>query len=289
MTTAEQLELWHQEDLERLKGFRLMDDDFLTKCFEEDPKYIQFVLRIILEMPELEVIEVHIQKLLANLLDHSVRVDVLATDSEGRRINVEVQRESKGAGRKRARYNSSLMDADILRKGDDYKELPDTYVIFITERDVLGKGEPIYHIERYILETGEIFHDGSHIIYVNGTYRDESPIGRLMHDFSCADPNKMHYDVLAERVRFFKENEEGVESMCKAIEEMRDKFLEIGEERGLKKGREEGREEGRKEEREETALIMLQEDRYSLEEIVKMTRLSLDEVKRLKEAGPLKN
>lgn len=273
MTTAEQLELWHQEDLERLKGFRLMDDDFLTKCFEEDPKYIQFVLRIILEMPELEVIEVHIQKLLANLLDHSVRVDVLATDSEGRRINVEVQRESKGAGRKRARYNSSLMDADILRKGDDYKELPDTYVIFITERDVLGKGEPIYHIERYILETGEIFHDGSHIIYVNGTYRDESPIGRLMHDFSCADPNKMHYDVLAERVRFFKENEEGVSAMCKAIEEMRDKFLEVG--------REEGREEGEKKGLKTAALRMLEEGKYALEDIARISGFSLDEVKKL--------
>lgn len=37
MTTAEQIDRRHQEDLQRLRGFRLLDDDFLTKCFEGDP------------------------------------------------------------------------------------------------------------------------------------------------------------------------------------------------------------------------------------------------------------
>ena len=40
MTTTEQLDQQHQEDLERLRGFRLLDDEFFTKCFEGDPKYI---------------------------------------------------------------------------------------------------------------------------------------------------------------------------------------------------------------------------------------------------------
>ena len=41
MTTTEQIDQKHQEDLQRLRGFRLLDDDFLTKCFDGDPKYIQ--------------------------------------------------------------------------------------------------------------------------------------------------------------------------------------------------------------------------------------------------------
>ena len=114
MTTTEQIDQKHQEDLQRLRGFRLLDDDFLTKCFDGDPKYIQFVLRIVMEKPDLEVEDVRTQVFVENLLNRSVRLDVLATDSTGQTINVEIQRSDKGAGRKRARYNSSMMDANLL-------------------------------------------------------------------------------------------------------------------------------------------------------------------------------
>ena len=91
MTVTEQIDQQHQEDLQRLRGFRLLDDDFLTKCFEGDPQYIQLVLRIVLEMPDLVVVDVRTQVFVENLLKHSVRLDILATDSTGRKINVEIQ------------------------------------------------------------------------------------------------------------------------------------------------------------------------------------------------------
>ena len=98
MTVTEQIDQQHQEDLQRLRGFRLLDDDFLTKCFEGDPQSIQLVLRIVLEMPDLEVVDVHTQVFVENLLNRSVRLDVLATDSADRKMNVEIQRADKGAG-----------------------------------------------------------------------------------------------------------------------------------------------------------------------------------------------
>lgn len=58
-----------------------------------------------------------------------------------------------GAGFKRARYNSSLLDASILKPGQKPEELPETYVIFITETDVIGKDKAIYPIERYNLKS----------------------------------------------------------------------------------------------------------------------------------------
>lgn len=97
MITTEQIDQQHQEDLQRLRNFRLMDDDFMTKCFEGNPKYIQLVLRIVLEMPDLVVVDVRTQVFVENLLNHSVRLDILATDSEGSNINVEIQRSDKGA------------------------------------------------------------------------------------------------------------------------------------------------------------------------------------------------
>ncbi len=261
LTTTEQMDQQHQEDLQRLRGFRLLDDDFLTKCFEGEPKYIQLVLRIVLEIPDLEVVDVRTQVFVENLLNRSVRLDVLATDSTGRKINVEIQRSDKGAGRKRARYNSSMMDANLLRKGEDFNELPETYVVFITEHDVIGDGQPVYKVERYISGTGKKFDDGSHILYVNGAYRGDSDIGKLMHDFSCTDPSDMYYAVLAERVRFFKESEEGVAIMCKAMEDMRNQTLREG--------------------MIEVAKRLLSDGTLTIEKIAECVGLSLNEVKKL--------
>ena len=72
-----------------------------------------------------------------------------------------------------------------------------------------------------IQETGKPFGDEQHILYVNAQIRDETELGKLMHDMWCVEAEDMHYSVLAERVRYFKENEEGVATMCRAMEEMR--------------------------------------------------------------------
>ncbi len=273
MTVTESIDQKHREDLQRLKGFRLLDDDFLTKCFEGNTKCIELVLRIVLDKDDLKVVDVRTQVFVENLLNRSVRLDVLATDSSGRKFNIEIQRADKGAGRKRARYNSSMMDANLLEKGDDFEALPETFVVFITENDVMGKGKPLYQIERCFLDTGERFEDGSHILYVNGAYRDETPIGRLMHDFSCTNPSDMYYGVLADRVRFFKESKEGIAVMCKVMEDMRYESLQ--------EGIREGRKEGRKEEMNASALRMLEDGTLALEKIAEYSGLSLDEVKEL--------
>ena len=167
--------------------------------------------------------------------------------------------------RRRARYNSSMMDANLLEKGKDFDSLPETFVVFITEHDVLGKGKPLYRIERCILDTGERFDDGAHILYVNGAYRDETPVGKLMHDFSCTDPSEMYYGPLADRVRFFKESKEGIAVMCRVMEDMRKQALQ----------------EGRKEGMIGSAKRMLAAGKYALEEISNISGLSLDEVKKL--------
>ncbi len=262
-----------QKDLQRIRNFCLMDDDFMTKCFEGDVKYIQLVLRIILCMPDLIVVDVRTQVFMENLLDRSVRLDILATDSMGRKINVEIQRSDKGAGWRRARYNSSMLDTHLLKKSENFDDLPDTYVVFITEHDVIGDGQPIYRIDRYISGSGKKFEDGSHIIYVNGEYRDETPIGKLMHDFSCTDPNDMYFEELAERVRFFKESKEGVLTMCRAMEDMRNE--------SLKEGRRQGMQKGRTEEKNLTVLRMLEIGKYALEEVAAISGLPLEEVKKL--------
>ena len=43
-----------------------------------------------------------------------------------------------------------------------------------------------------------------------------------MHDFTCTNPDGMNYPVLAQRVRYFKEDTKGVATMCRAFEEVRE-------------------------------------------------------------------
>ena len=221
----------HQEDLQRLRGFRLLDDDFMTKVFE-DISCAELLLRIILNDEGIRVLEAHSQRGIKNLQGRSVKLDILAVDSHNRVFNVEVQRSDRGAGAKRARYNSALIDANVTEPGDQYEDLNETFVIFITENDVMKAGLPIYHIDRVVRETGKLFEDEEHIIYVNSQIKDETKLGRLMHDFSCTEAKDMYNKVLADRVRYFKEDERGVEIMCREMEIMRNQAHEEGIEKG---------------------------------------------------------
>ena len=205
---------------EKIQDFCLMDDNFLSSVFDGNIECTELILRIILNNPDIKVREVRTQREIKNLRGHSIRLDIEAKDENGRPIDIEVQRADSGANVKRARYNSSLMDANTLMPGEDYDSLPESYVIFITANDVMGAGLALYHADRVVAETGKPLGDGTHIIYVNGSYRDDSPIGKLMYDFSCKKAADMHYKVLADKVRYYKEDAKGVEAMCQIMEDL---------------------------------------------------------------------
>ncbi len=205
--------------LEALRKFRLIDDAFFSVCFDDNAKEVEYILRIILEKDDLQVLKVQTQKSLENMYGRSVRFDVFATDTQGKLYNIEVQRTDAGAIPQRARYNSVMLDYHELQKRGEFKELPESFVIFITENDVIGDGEKIYHADRIIRETGKDFNDGTHIIYVNGSFKGEEgkSLDDLIHDFFCANPQEMRHKQLANRVKFLKENRGEVDKMSNSI------------------------------------------------------------------------
>lgn len=250
----------HEEDLQRLRGLRLLDDDFMQKVFE-DKACTEFLLQIILNRTDLKVLRVNGQQDIKNLQGRSVRLDILAVDAENRVYNIEIQRSDKGAGVKRARYNSSLIDANVTEPGEKYENLCESYIIFITENDIMKEGLPIYHVDRTVIETGKLFGDEAHIIYVNSQIHDESALGKLMYDFYCTDAGKMNYEILADRVRYFKEDEKGVATMSRVMEEMRN---ETERAKAIK-----------------DAKGMLESGKLTYEEIAKIAELTIDEVRAL--------
>ncbi|MCI8541348.1 MAG: nuclease, partial [Erysipelotrichaceae bacterium] len=136
---------------------------------------------------------------------------------------------------------------------------------FISKHDVIGQGKASYHINRTIAETGEVFEDGSHIIYVNGSYRGDDPIGKLMHDLHCQNPNDMYYEELARITRYYKENKEGNEKMCQAMEEFEQRAIQKGIVVGIT----------------EIVKRMLASKNFTFEQIAQLTGITVTEIHKI--------
>lgn len=226
-------ERYHEEDLQRLRGFRPIDDTFMRCLFRDNLPLAQMVLRIITGKQDLVLTREETQKDLKRLLGaRSLCLDVHGVDSEDREYDIEVQRADRGARPERARYHSAAMDIEVLDAGQEFEELPETYTIFVTENDFFDRGAGVYPIERMNMITNALFNDREHILYVNGQYNADDELGWLMHDFLCNDPDEMHYELLAARARYYKEDPKGVSEMCKAMEDMRNEALERGRTEG---------------------------------------------------------
>ena len=245
-----------------IKNFTLMSDIFMRNVFKQR-ECLEYVLQVIMEKQDLRVIDQIIQKDYKNMQGRSAVMDCVARDSEGKQFDVEIQQDNEGASPKRARYHSGLMDMNTLNPEQDFDELPESYVIFITRDDTLGYGLPIYHIDRQIKEIDKTFQDEAHIIYVNSRKQDDTELGRLMHDLHCKKADEMHSQVLAKRVHELKETQKGVELMCHEMEKIYSEGMESGELRAKK----------------ETALSMAEEG-MNVKTIARLVKVSEKDVQK---------
>lgn len=213
---------------EKIKNYTIMDDIFMRNVLKEQG-CTEYILQVIMNQKDLQVLEQTLQKDYKNLQGRSAILDCVARDERARQFNVEIQGDNEGASPERARYHSCLLDMNILSPREPFTGLPETYIIFITRNDVLGYDRIICHITRKVEEEGKDFGDGSHIIYVNSKKREDTELGKLMHDLHCKESGEMHSKILASRVRELKETEKGVSEMCRDMEEIYGEGMEEGE------------------------------------------------------------
>ena len=183
MTTATSLQpgtLLQQREiyLSILKDLSIMDDIFMRNVLK-DSACTEYILKVIMNQDDLKLEDQILQADYKNLQGRSSTLDCVALDKSGRKYNIEFQNADSGASLKRARYHGSLVDANTLKTGQVPNELPDTYIIFITENDTLGFNLPICHINRTFEEAGQPCPDQLHIIYVNSSFQDDTTLGRL--------------------------------------------------------------------------------------------------------------
>lgn len=224
----------HERDLRRLAKLRVIDDDFMRCVFRNQPVLVGDVLRIMTGIGGLRIEEEETQRDLRRLVGaRSVELDVWAKGPDGTEYDVEIQRGEDPYPR-RLRYHSACMDVEALGSSRPFSELPEQWVVYVTEGDPFGEnaGRYLYEYSR----GGNLLGDGTHYLYVNGSYRGDDELGSLMADFCQSDPDKIRHVALADRVRYWKENPEGVREMCEILEEMRDEAMEKGMQKGMQKG-----------------------------------------------------
>ena len=248
MTTATSLQpgtllLQREAYLSILKDLTIMDDIFMRNVLK-DSACTEYILKVIMDQDNLKLKDQILQADYKNLQGRSSILDCIALDNSGRKYNIEFQNADSGASLKRARYHGSLVDANTLKPGQDPVDLPDTYIIFITENDTLGFNLPICHIDRTFEETGQSCPDQLHIIYVNSSFQDDTALGRLMHDLHCSDPHDMYSEILARRVKELKETQKGVDTMCDKLNELIAEERNEGEKRGILIGEAQGEKRG---------------------------------------------
>ena len=269
--------------LSRVRAMRLFDDEFMSAVFNDDIESTQLLIRILLNRNDLTVTKSMSQVQKTNLFGKSVKLDVVAEDIFKTEYNIEIQRADAGAGARRIRYHQAMLDSHTLHKGGSYKDLPNLYIIFILEHDIFEKGLPVYRVNKILNIQDKDgnnlpFDDDCNIMYVNGEYKGDDPLGRLMHDFSTANADEMYYEELATRMRFFKQDERGVDTVSKIVEE----YGDIRAAEALKLGIQQGEQK----KAEETAINMLKK-KYTPSDISEMTGLALKHVNQLQKQNNL--
>ena len=250
--------------VEEARSFNLLSDTFMSVALR-DQAAAQEVIRIFTGIPDLKIVSLSTQVRLPRMVSHDAILDVVAEDSSGKIYNIEVQRADNLDHAKRVRYYGAMLDTACLEKGAGYEELPEVYVIYLSERDLWKAGKTVYTVEKKLSGTEIPYSDGMHIIFANAEANDGTEIARTMQYFKVSDPMDQSHGALSKRVHYLKCEEGGRQEMCEISEKIYNE--------GVEDGRIEGRNEGRLEIQKETA-ITLAERGMSISEIAEIIKVS---------------
>ena len=229
--------LSREERIRESMEFNLLSDVFLSVALDDVPA-CQHIIRVLTGKEDLMVKQVRTQYVIAKINSRTVRLDVLAEDSEGKLYQIEIQRQDTVDHPRRVRYYGALAASEFLAKGREYYELPDRLQFYISETDIWKEGETVYPVTKRLGEDGPIYDDGEYIFYVNAEVDDGSRIAKMMKYFKTADPNDDSEGDLSKRVHYLKCEEGGIDIMCEVAERI--------EARGRLQGEKIGRQQGEK-------------------------------------------
>eukprot|EP00828_Plagiopyla_frontata_P042446 TRINITY_DN6331_c0_g1_i3.p2 TRINITY_DN6331_c0_g1~~TRINITY_DN6331_c0_g1_i3.p2 ORF type:complete len:236 (+),score=32.99 TRINITY_DN6331_c0_g1_i3:161-868(+) len=134
-----------------------LEDDFLFAKVMSDKEICRELLEKILEIKIEKVEMIEEQKTIDLLLESKgIRLDVYVKDENNTIYNVEMQRGKHKSLPKRLRYYQGSIDLDLISKGEDYRKLTKSYIIFICTFDLFHKGRHKYTFQNVCLEDNSV-------------------------------------------------------------------------------------------------------------------------------------
>ena len=220
-------------------------DDLMFRVMAQSKAFCGELLGVLLQDPGLEVVECKPQSAVTNPQGRSAVLDALCELSDGRLVDVEVQRADDDDLQRRVRYYASLVTTDRTPPGARFADVPDVCVALVCEFDPLGEGCSLYHVDRVVREGGRALDNGLEELYVNALARDGGEVSALMRVFTEAEAyDEERFPETSRVKRRLRETEEGRKDMGSVIEEIREEIRAECIAEGIETGRAEGIAEG---------------------------------------------
>ena len=147
-------------------------NDLIFRWVMEREENCLAILRAIL--PELKITAVkrreneHPVNYLAFDDERGVRFDAIIEDDQERFYDVEMQVVNQPGLGKRVRYYQAQIDQETLKKGEDYDDLRESYVIFFCAFDPCGQDRRLYQFHYYEDDDRQLrLPTNSHVILIN--------------------------------------------------------------------------------------------------------------------------
>ena len=271
--TKKETELTPEEKWEKAT---IANNFIFYKIMHHNPDVCKELLEILLEM-KIDRIEMKQEEEVE--IDYGkkgIRMDVYAVGTD-KAFTLEMQATDTGELPERARYYQGILDVDELNKGEAYKELSTSYVIFICKPDIFEKGLGKYTFENMCLE--------NHKIKLNDrTYK---------YFFIAENYDKILNEDQKAFLRLVMENKQtsaftdkilGMVENAKHNTQWRKQFMDFEREiaYSFRSGKAEGLAEGEEKKAVEASIELLKEN-VSPEVIAKCVKLPLEKVLELKE------
>lgn len=172
---------------------------------------------------------------------HGVRLDVCLEDENQTQYDVEMQTGASYDLEKRIRYYQSSIDRRTLKSAESYRELRESFVIFICTDDYYRRGLAVYR-RKSVIEGAEdiVYDDGSHAYILNASFTKGNSSTEVL-DFLCYIDAGYRGKPLNVQSEYVAQIERAVEDV-KTDEEMEGTYMTMAMK--LQDVRWEGRQEG---------------------------------------------
>ena len=284
----------------KFEDLKISNDFMFKEVMKSNKGLCKRLVGSIMQQDIEDIVYIETEKTLQPYYDsRGIRLDVILADENHTRYNLEMQAKNvigdtgEALLPKRTRYYQSVIDMDMLKKGQDFDELDPLVLIFICTFDLYKEGRYVYTFKSRCLENLELELANDVTVKLVNAKGKQGQVNTLLKNF-------LQYVMTNEPVDDFTEDVERQVWAVKNDKKAREEYMvlqakireheivayEAGEAQGHAAGLAEGLAEGEAKKSRETAIEMLK-DGEPLTKIMKYSKLDKEAILLLAEENGL--